>query len=66
MPMKCGRRSEASTLDLRRRIYEYFVKNPCELNKRAAHDLGVTEGTISRHATLIRAGWRPQGKNNNG
>lgn len=45
----------------RKRVFEFFQKNPCATNKDAAEKLGLSVYAVGRHAKSIRDGWRPEG-----
>lgn len=44
----------------RRRVFDFFVENPCHTNRDAAQALDLSEMTVSKHARAIRDGWRPE------
>jgi hypothetical protein len=44
----------------RRKVYEWFQKNPCGHIYECAEAVGMHSIRVGSHVRAIRAGWRPE------
>lgn len=43
----------------RKRVYDFFVENPCHSNLDASQSLNLSKLAVGKHCKAIREGWRP-------